>query len=61
MPGEIPRIADALRMLERAGIAATPADVARIEGFLTRLRQVPAPAPTSDPWALPRTERWPHD
>lgn len=58
MPGEVPRIDDALRMLERAGISATAADTARIEGFLARLRQLPPPARNTDPWGLPHTERW---
>lgn len=61
MAGDTPRIDDTLRMLARAGITATEADIARIEGFLARLRPAPPPALETDPWGLPRTEAWRHD
>lgn len=56
--GEVPRVSDALRAVERAGIRAGDGDAGRIEGFLRRLRPQPAPERETDPWALPRTTEW---
>lgn len=58
---EAPRLEDALRALERAGIAANDGDRTRLAGFLRRLRPEAAPATETDPWALPVTRGWPRE
>lgn len=53
---------DARRLLARAGITVTEQDEALIQQFLARLRPLPTPTWTTEPWLMPgHRQEWPRD